>query len=350
VFDVSPRTFRSKLSGYTRPKRKAWKEMDEAREAVLTLSRDLVLVHVGSTDVLAHLRGDGKLLKFLLRLDGFLADLRREHLERRGRPLRIVLLSDHGNTSAKVHVASGIRRALRKAGLHVTTHLEEPDDVVAATFGLVSYGALFLSPEHAEDAAIAVAALKAVDIAAWLSDEHEITVVSGDGAARILWRDGPGGLRFAYRPQTADPLRMAEARERLLQDGLLDEQGFASHEDWFALTALGEFPDAPRRLVHALTGEFVDNTATVMLSIRPGYSWGWRSAHAGSWLQGGRMEGTHGGLDRESTLGFFLTTDPSLQPSSVAVVADRALQPFADFGECLTVRTPTPPGEATQGN
>jgi len=337
LFDVTPRTFGSKLAGYTRPKHKALKELEDARHAVLTLSRNLVLVHVGGTDSLMHLRGDKKLIQFMLELERFVDELKREHLEVRGRPLRVILLSDHGNTHGKIYAAPGIRRSLRHAGLRVVDELTQPDDVVAATFGLVSYGALYLADnEWAEQAAIAVASLKAVDLAAWLSGPGRVDVAGGGGQARIHWQDGPQGRSYRYEPRTADPLRLIDARDRLEQDGRLTAAGFASHADWFAVSARSEFPDALDRLVRSLDGSFVQNSASVLFSLRPGYAWGWRSAHASSWLQGGRIEGTHGGLDRESTLGFFMPDDPQFLPDAAGVYSERALARFADFSECFT--------------
>ena len=337
MFDVTPRTFGSKLAGYTRPYKKALGELEDARNALLTLERDLVFVHIGGTDSLMHLRGEKPLTRFLVELDGFVEALRKEHLAELGRPLRVVLLSDHGNTSGKIYAAPGIRRSLRRAGLRVVDKLNVPDDVVAATFGLVSYGALFLADaERAEDAAVAVAGVKAVDVAAWRSGPTEVTVVSGDGEARIRWRASEQGREYAYDPRTADALKLIDARDRLEAAGRLDPAGFAPHAAWLEVSVTAEFPDALDRLARSLDGSFVSHTANVLFSLHPGYAWGWRSAHASSWLQGGRLEGTHGGLDRESTLGFFMTDRKADRPAASVVRAERALIEFIDFSSCFT--------------
>ncbi len=340
LFDVTGKTFGSKLAGYVSPRKKLWKELAEGRVALFELSRDLILVHGEAADALSHLRGDAPLLEFMLELDEWLVELEREHREEFGRPLRLVLLSDHGNTHEKLHRLSGIKPLLREAGLQVVDRLVGRDDVIAATFGLVSYGALFLRPDRAEIAATAVAAHKGVDLAAWISGEREISVLSKQGKATIHWSGAPGNRRMAYRPGDADPLQLSAALERLDDETLLDDQGFASEDDWFTQSALEPFPDAARRLIDALTGSYVKNAATVMFSVSPGYAWGWRSGHASSRLNGGRIEGTHGGLDRESTLGFFLTSDASILPDAVAVPANRSLAAFAEFTDCLAPNVP----------
>jgi hypothetical protein len=57
--------------------------------------------------------------------------------------------------------------------------------------------------------------------------------------------------------------------------------------------------------------------------------WGWKSAHIGSWLTGGKLEGTHGGMDSDSSLGFFLSQELELYPGP-AVRAGDVLLPFVD--------------------
>jgi hypothetical protein len=315
-FDITCRAISCKLAAYTAPRRACWSEIDEIEEMLIESNHDVLLAHIGATDALMHIRGEEAVVRFMLELDDRLNELRKRHLAVRGRPLRLVLLSDHGNSDAKIRMATGIRHRLRKAGLNVVQHLEHPDDVVAPTFGLVSYGALHLRPERAETAARAVVDDDSIDLAAWLSGESEISVISRKSEGRILWREDSKGRSFLYDPVSGDPLRLEGALAELAGGGLLDRDGFASEEDWFRVSALGDFPDAPRRLANALEGIYVRNKATVIFSMKPGYAWGWRSAHVSSKLNGGRLEGTHGGLDRTSSTAFFLSDDPRLQPTS----------------------------------
>jgi hypothetical protein len=48
------------------------------------------------------------------------------------------------------------------------------------------------------------------------------------------------------------------------------------------------------------------------------------------------LEGTHGGLDRISSLAFFLTDDPLLQPSTAISITDAlaAFEPADDGLAC----------------
>jgi hypothetical protein len=203
--------------------------------------------------------------------------------------------------------------------------------VVATTFGLVGYGALFLHAEHAGRAARAIADHPAVAVAFWKSGPGELTVVARDGAATVRWRDVDGERRFAYASHLGDPLQLGEAVAAMKTDGLFDHEGFAGDREWLHHTALAANPDAPHRLVESLTGDHLLNHATVLFSMRPGRAWGWKSAKAGSWLRGGHIEGTHGGLDRASTLGFFLPDLAAEVPPDRVVRAGDALAGYLEF-------------------
>lgn len=312
LFDRTGRSFVGKIAIYGRPIGLARREIEAGAEVLLDSPKEVILVHVGGTDALVHTKGDETAVRFLIELDDRLKALKAEHEERRGRPLRVVLLSDHGNTRKKVRRATGIRRQLENAGLRLRGSLERPNDVVAATFGVVSYGALFLKPERAETAGRAVARSPAVEVVSWIAGEREVRVISRRGEATIHWLDLPGGRHFAYRSTGPEPLGFASVRSDLEESGLLTPEGFGSAADWFAAGFGTEYPGALRRLVDGLTASYVANRATVLFSLEPGYAWGWKSALLAARLKGGRLEGTHGGLDRESSLAFFLSDDPTL--------------------------------------
>jgi len=326
LFDYIGRSFLGKVKIYGRPMKLTRQEVEEAAEVLLHSPKEVILAHVGGTDALVHTKGDEPPVRFLLELDERLKALKDEHQQRRGRPLRIILLSDHGNTREKVRRAPGIERRLKDAGLRLRGRLEEPDDVVAATFGVVSYGALFLSPERAETAARAVARSTAVEAVAWMSAEREARVISHRGEAVILWRDLPEGRRFAYVFDGSEPLGFATVRAALEDSGHLDAEGFGSAADWFAAGVGTDYPGALRRLVDGLTADYVESRATVLFSLEPGYAWGWKSAHVAARLKGGRLEGTHGGLDRESSLAFFLSDDPALGSGAPMHVTEALVQ------------------------
>jgi hypothetical protein len=330
LFDATHRSVVAKVSNYVSAPRAAAAELDAIFAEVLASTREVVIAYVGATDGFMHLYDDEAMVEFLLDLDDRVRDLRRRHLEACGRPLQLALFSDHGCGREPVHYTGSLKPLLRAAGLHVVDRLAGPDDVVAPTFGIVNYSALFLqSPQRAALAAGALTAHEAVDVASYLDGPGRIEVVASAGRARIRWRDTARGRRYAYEDVDGDVLRLSGAAQRLAAAGLLDDDRFAHEDDWLRESAFEAYPDPLRRLADALAGDRIASRATVLLSLGPGWSWGWRSAFAGGLVRGGRLKGTHGGLDREATLGFLATSDPG--PGTPAVVrADRALAPFAE--------------------
>jgi len=173
-----------------------------------------------------------------------------------------------------------------------------------------------------------------------------VEVVSGSGRARVRWHGAGHSARYRYEDLGGDLLRLAEASRSLTGDGSFDPDGYAADQHWFDATAFGYYPDAMRRLAQALTGDRVASRASVLYSLGPCWAAGLRSAVAGAWARtgAGRLEGTHGGLDHQSSLGFMLTNDPALG-SPRAVRADAALAPAAEAAHLFVPPTsPSPRG------
>jgi hypothetical protein len=334
-FEVHLEGFWDKVGLYTSPRKNIFSEMKRVDEHVLHSDDELLMALISSTDSWTHFEGRTAMVRVLLELSERIEDLRRRHQELFGRPLQLVMISDHGNAGHKVRRPSGMNGLLKKAGLNPSKHLERPDDVVPVTYGVVGYGALYLDPANAEKAARAVLNQVGVHLAAWRAGERELRLVADDGEASLFWRGSGSRTEYAYRVQEGDPLHLLETQTMMQRLGVADEDGFASRGDWFEWTAFSDYPDSPARLVESLNGAWVSNAATVIFSFEPGFAWGIKSAHVGAWVIGGRLETTHGGLDRESTWGFFLTSDPDLD-TPPAVRADLALQDWARASYCTT--------------
>jgi hypothetical protein len=334
-FDVASKSLGQKLAVYTRPLRHVGRQLKETERALAEPAPETLMVHLSATDALQHLKGDEPTLLVVLALDEWIDDARERHRLRHGRDLRVLLLSDHGNSCRKIRRVSGLKRHLRDAGLRPAKHLRRPHDVVVSTFGMAGYGALYTGPEHAETAARAVVRGEGVDLAAWRVGPQELRVVGRAGEAAVCWAgDDQARVRYAYQPLRGDPLDLLAARDRLAERGLLDAQGHADDRDWLRASADGSYPDALNRLAEGLVGEHLRNRATVLVSMLPGRAWGWKTAAAFAWLRGGRLEGTHGGLDHDSSAGFLLASDPELRPAAT-VRARGALEGLVPDGTRL---------------
>lgn len=323
----------SKTGLYMTPRTSARKEMQHVEKLVLSEPDELMLALISSTDSMTHFLGDEAIIRTLLDFSQRIEGLRRRHQEMYGRALRVVMLSDHGNGGNKIRRPDGVGWALRRAGLHPAKRLKRATDVVTVTYGIVGYGALYLDPRYAETAARAVLGHEGVFLAAWRPAGNTLQIATRNGQARIVWRDDARGRSLAYRPDQGDPLALSPTLERMRWAGVLDEQGYASRADWFDWTAFAAYPDAPGRLVDSLSGMWVTNSATVIFSFEPGYAWGVKPAEIAAWVRAGRLETTHGGLDRESTWGFFMTSDPTVETPR-AVRAELALERWAPVDSC----------------
>jgi hypothetical protein len=328
-FDIVGAGIGSKLALYTTPEKKLQKELEHIRQNVLSSDLEIVFAHIGSTDVLQHIKGDEPNFEFLLELDGWLTDLKQKHQERFGTPLHVTMLSDHGNSLRKIYMVNGIQNRLRKHGMNASNRLEKPGDVVASSFGVLGWGSVFTYPEDAERTARILNGHKVIEFIAWRSGPQEIHVLDRKRSARIVWKEESGKLRVAYLTERGDPLRLHRARGEMSAVGLIDEDGFADDRDWLAYSATGYYPDVMRRLIDVFTGTHVASKASVFFTLKGRWGWGWKSAHIGSWMTGGHLEGTHGAMDADSSLGFFLSEQLELYPGPAVRAADVFL-PFVD--------------------
>ncbi len=335
LFTVIGDSFSAKRALYLTPEKRSRRVIALVEEALLDRSTpDVVLAHMASTDMLAHLRGDGAMLEIVMEVAEALERIVVEHRERHGRELEVVLLSDHGNGAEKVAYTDGLRAAIRRAGFRFDNRLVKPRSIALPTYGAVSYGALYTDPEWRGELALAAVAHEAVDLAAWIEGERSLSVVGPRGRAIVSWETTPAGRRYAYEIERGDPLRLLEARAELSGRGVLDSHGFASADQWARASLDGWYPLALERLVDSINGRWVGNPATVILSLGPTWAWGKTSVRFGASVMGGRLEGTHGGLDRESSLGFLIGSDSSRQPPS-ALSVERALKGWLGEPSCL---------------
>lgn len=307
--------------GYLSPGREALHQLEAGIEAVLETDDDPIVFYIGGTDALTHFGGHEPTRRVVEIAAGELRHLVERHREKTGRCLRLAVLSDHGNTREKIRRIRGFRRHLRDAGFRLTQRLERPGDVVAPTFGLVSSGLLFAADDSATDLAMVTASHPDVELAAYRAEAGVVRVV-GDGRAEIRWAGEGDGLLLGYSSDEGDPLELSGARARLDAEGVLDGEGLASPQEWLRADSEGRFPGVLKRLVDAFEGTFVENTATVVFTTVPGRAWGRRWGYIGARLRGGLLEGTHGGLDLESSFGFLLTNDPQLAPGGIQAAED----------------------------
>lgn len=292
-------------------------DMSRFRERFRNAPRDRdYFAFLKGTDGLLHIRGRGRLEAALESLDHILTEIR----DFCGDETEIVLFSDHGmnlEENRRVHLQTHLVRY----GYSLTNHLDKRarHSVSIPAFGLCGYAALYCGcEEDAPALADALVSLEGVDFALHRDYAESAVIVKGErGTARIERQQQEGGTLYRYEQLTGDPLRLAPILRDLSAEGLLDENGYAPDEVWYARTADHTYPDALSNLYESLHAKRVGHTADVLLSLEDGYYYG-----DSFFSRLVRLAATHGNALRSSTNAFLMSTHRDF-PSHVRAVEAR---------------------------
>ncbi|PYS46701.1 MAG: hypothetical protein DMF68_18360 [Acidobacteria bacterium] len=257
------------------------------------------------TDGLLHIRGAEPLRRALESLDKLLNEIRAWC----GAETEIMLFSDHGMTIGEIRRVH-LQTHLRRCGYEITDRLNGAKGrraVAIPAFGLIGYAALFCDEENTVKLAEDLTELEGVDFSIYRDRASAIIVKGAKGSARVHRREEDGRISYRYEQMTNDPLQLAEIVRGLSDEGLLDNEGYASAENWFARTATHIYPDALANLYNALYTERVHHRADLLISLKDGYYYGSSFfAHIVS------LKATHGNALRASSTAFMMSTHRTL--------------------------------------
>ena len=113
-----------------------------------------------------------------------------------------------------------------------------------------------------------------------------------------------------YDSRGGDPLKLAEIVERLRVEGKVSGDGEIAPDALFDATLDHDYPDPLARLWDAFH-ELVECPPDLIVNLRDGACYGSRFFHA----MIGRVNSTHGSLNRASSTTFVLTTLGELPPA-----------------------------------
>jgi len=234
--------------------------------------------------------GRNAISKYLRRVDRLCEQI---VYERRGR-VKITLLADHGHNMVGWERVSFTER-LREAGYRPSDRLNDPRDVVAVKYGLVTVAAF-----HTDDAG-GVAKVLLSDPATRLACYREgATVVVETTTGRAAIREGNGN--YSYSCEYGDPLELADIIQQLGRGGLVDENGFINDRALFEATARHVYPDPLRRIWLAFDG-LVQHPADVIVCLRDGWYHGSKFYD----VVIGSVASTHGSLNRVNSSTFVMS-------------------------------------------
>ena len=177
-------------------------------------------------------------------------------------------------------------------------------------FGLCGYAAIYCGDEDAvADVANSLVELEGVDFSIHKDGAEAIAISGANGVARVERKQINGATSYRYLTSDSDPLQLQPILETLNQSGKLDEEGFASDQDWLENTANHIYPDPLANLYTSLHTQRVRHTADVLVSLRDGYYYGWSP-----FARLTRLAATHGNALRPSSNAFLMSTHRTLPP------------------------------------
>jgi len=295
-------------------------DLGRLRKRFLASRSRVFVAHISTTDGLYHVLSPGEMRVLLLEFEDMVRDL---FLESEGK-LRVLLFSDHSNNLAPSRPAP-IKRELREAGFLLGSSADGPRAVAIPEFGLVSFAAVYARPETLPALARVLAKAEGVELVVYREDTRSgaplaatadatpsdavvrVRLLSAAGSATVEARSD--GSAFRYAADGGDPLELLPVWNRLKAAGKVDAAGFALEADLFAATLHERYPDAPFRLWQWARQDrnYVRNPAELMVSLKDGYY-----AGKGVFERIVTLASTHGGLGRDSSLGFAMSTDAPL--------------------------------------
>ena len=299
-------------------------QIKKALESFTESDKRIYWIYISETDWVGHLNGPKALKDVLVALDAEIREVRRRES---GRPFDVVIFSDHGMAGGEPlrYIWEPVRRAVEEAGFRYTRRLEGSADVVLTPFGLLSNLEAYTYENSKSPVAEAIVGVDGVDLCAY---QHGAgwAVVSSRGKAVFRRRTGPEGFHWSYELKTGDPLGYIPLVHRFQRENESDD-AWLPDEAWFEMTVDTTYPDALFRLARAF--ELVENPASVVCSLCPGYMYGAPKTKNLSHLSGGKLRWTHGALFWDATMGFLMSDVESWNPSG-PVRFDEAFLPFLE--------------------
>jgi len=298
-FDSLRHTAQSKAIMYVFPGMASKQDLLRADKLTRSSPKRVIMSYMGGTDGSAHILGRNRTKRTLIYMDSILKRIQKKHLQDKGKPIRIVLFSDHGFQYAKVKSVSNrdLKKRFKEHGFRLAERIESDQDVVIVKFGLLSSGVVFTNKKHREEMANIISTLKGVDLVFWQMDkQNKIYIKNNQG--ELAYFEYRGKKSYRYVTVTGDPLRYTL---------LLGIHGYRpgqwlQDKVWKNISYNDYYPDAGYRLYDSFF-DLVVNKASIMFSLLPQYQFGSFAAKVGTWTRINQL-GTHGGLFRQTTLGF----------------------------------------------
>lgn len=314
-----------RMIGYVAAYHVALHDLDRIGDELLESHKATFVGYIDQSDALLHVEGRKGAIRFLLKLDDFLADLQARVRARTGRELLIDIVSDHGSTLMKGRNVR-LDRQLRSCGYRRRSRIENDSDVAYSLAGIIGSVAINARPARVDDVGRCLARADGVDLVA-ITRNDRVAVLTGSGEEAELWPTPGASEAYSYHNLRGDPLRL------LGTDAASGTRSF-DEAALFARTADAAYPDPLRRLWRAFHGA-VQQPTPILVSLSDGREAAFRTVRALAAVRG--RAGTHGSMTRAASLGVFTSNwrevadtdcwrvnDALFGPATIAALAQRA--------------------------
>ena len=273
-------------------------EMKHLADRVLTSNQPrLFFALIGTSDIVAHMKGAKGLHKLLKIVDRELVRIREEHLIKFKEPLVITIVTDHGNTLKGGKIIN-VKNVLKKNNFTLTKKIKGTNDVIYHSSGILSVANFFIRDTRKIELAHTLATQPWSDVVVTFDREKDVfLVISQKGTLTFEYHDEKNEFRI-INLVGADPLGLVlhlPLGKWIPQSQVLE-----------ASVKTG-YPDSLMRIQTGLTQRRVNHPASVIVSLKKGNESGSKFMKFLSILKG--RSGTHGALAALESIGIISSTD-----------------------------------------
>jgi hypothetical protein len=302
-------------------------EMKHLGDKVLASNQPrLFFALIGTSDIVAHMKGAKGLHKLLKIVDRELVRIREEHFKKYKEPLVITLVSDHGNTLKSGKIIN-VKKVLKENNFTLTKKIKGPNDVIYHSSGILSVANFFIQDTRKIELAHTLATQPWSDVVVTFDREKDVFLVISQ----------KGTLAFEYREEKNE----FRIRNLLGEDPL----GLVPHlplGKWIPQSQVLEasvktgYPDSLMRILTGLTQRRVNHPASVIVSLKPGHESGSKFMKFLSIFKG--RSGTHGALAAFESVGIISSTDYEFPEWVPAREVHKLIEEY-DFGKRFEAMT-----------
>ena len=290
--------------------------MDLFQKDFLKRDQRFYAAYISVSDYLSHLKGEKSVLGLLKHLDQTLVQIQRQMAKRHKKPLKVTLISDHGN--AYVIPKFVDYKELTKRGWNLSSYLGVSQDIVLVVPEILSFASLHCQDSKREILAKDVAQLKGVHLSAFSQNRSEIEIFSAiPSSKQQSYLEGRVRVQIDERQKTLQ-YSLVSGHDPLGHSKYFQRSETLTWKEYFHLTLNDQYPYAAISLWEG----FYKNTQqspSVLVSTYEDYAFANPLLKLVSKLKG-RIKSLHGSLDRSQSLAFFASTHiraEALTPSEV---------------------------------